>query len=44
MQDQLRDQCNFIQEYFGMTDEEMAVYFPTDIPRNVDDVVTLPQN
>ena len=35
---------NFIQEYFGMTDEEMAVYFPTDIPRNVDDVVTLPQN
>lgn len=35
---------NFIQEYFKMTDEEMAVYFPTDIPRNVDDVVTLPQN
>ena len=29
----------FIQDYFGMTDEEMAVYFPTDIPRNVDDVV-----
>ncbi len=29
---------NFIQEYFGMTDEEMAVYFPTDIPRNVDEI------
>ena len=29
----------FIQDYFGMTDEEMAVYFPTDIPRTVDDVV-----
>ena len=28
---------NFIQEYFEMTDEEMAVYFPTDIPRTVDD-------
>ena len=29
---------NFIQEYFEMTDEEMAVYFPTDIPRTVDDL------
>ena len=29
---------NFIQEYFGMTDEEMAVYFPTDIPRTVDEI------
>ena len=35
---------NFIQEYFTMTDEEMAVYFPTDIPRSVDDIVMLPQN
>ena len=35
---------NFIQEYFGMTDEEMAVYFPTDIPRTVDDIVLVPQN
>ena len=35
---------NFIQEYFEMSSEEMAAYFPTDIPRNVDDVVTLPQN
>ena len=32
----------FIQDYFGMTDEEMAVYFPTDIPRTVDDVVQAP--
>ena len=30
---------NYIQDYFKMTDEEMAVYFPTDIPRTVDDVM-----
>ncbi len=29
---------NFIQEFFQMTDEEMAVYFPTDIPRTVDEI------
>ena len=28
----------FIQDYFGMTNEEMAVYFPTDIPRNVEEI------
>ena len=29
---------NYIQEFFQMTDEEMAVYFPTDIPRTVDEI------
>ena len=28
----------FIQDYFGMSDEEMAVYFPTDIPSTVTDL------
>ncbi|MBP5726983.1 MAG: CotH kinase family protein, partial [Clostridia bacterium] len=29
---------NFIQEHFGMSSEEMAAYFPTDIPRTVDEI------
>jgi len=29
---------NFIQEYFEMSSEEMAAYFPTDIPRSVDEI------
>ena len=30
----------YIQEFFGMSDTEMAVYFPTDIPKELPDSAT----